>query len=124
MEEAGIDEHPAVWIINYLSERPHYVRTNDCVSVLSPFFFTHSSVMCRCSPMILPLPAVYLKGTRQVILDFMVWCEQNNFLLNMNMTKQLVVAEKTAAVTDVDIEGSDIKIVDLFKYLPDYINNK
>ncbi len=50
---AGVDCHLATWIINYLSDRPLYVRLQNCVSdivvcstgapqgpVLAPFLFT------------------------------------------------------------------------------------
>lgn len=55
--EAGSDERLAAWIINYLSDRTQYLRTNGCVSdvvacskgalkgmVLSLFLFTLCTV--------------------------------------------------------------------------------
>lgn len=56
---------------------------------------------------------------REVILEFVQWREQNHLLLKTNKTKELVAdfRQTTQSHTAVNIQGSDIEMVDSFKYL-------
>uniref|UniRef100_A0A8C6SN46 Arrestin C-terminal-like domain-containing protein n=1 Tax=Neogobius melanostomus TaxID=47308 RepID=A0A8C6SN46_9GOBI len=87
LEDAGVDGHLTAWTIDYLTERPQYVRLRSCEfevvvcstgspqgTVLSPFLFTiytsdftyttyTTAVICRSSPTTPPSWAVCLRGT-------------------------------------------------------------
>ena len=152
METAGVDQHLAAWTINYLTDRPQYVRLKDCVSdvvvcstgapqgtVLSPFLFTlytsdftHNSTLCHLQKFSDDTAIVgrVSEGNemeyRGVITDFVDWCQQNHLILNTSKTKEIVIdfRRKPSPHTPVNIQGSDIEIVDSFKYLGVHLNNK
>ena len=63
---------------------------------------------------------------RAVMGNFVTWCEQNHLQLNVTKTKELVVDLKRAKspVTPVSIHGVSVDIVEDYKYLGVYIDNK
>ncbi|XP_073674252.1 uncharacterized protein [Garra rufa] len=152
MEEAGVDQHLAAWIINYLTDRPQFVRLRDCVSdvvvcstgapqgtVLSPFLFTlytsdfkYNSFHCHLqkfsddTAIVGCVSGENEQEYRGVISDFVCWCEENHLLLNTSKTKEMVLdfRRNPPSHIPVCIQGLDIEIVDTFKYLGVHLNNK
>uniref|UniRef100_A0A8C6M681 Reverse transcriptase domain-containing protein n=1 Tax=Nothobranchius furzeri TaxID=105023 RepID=A0A8C6M681_NOTFU len=153
LELSGVDHHMSQWILDYLTERPQYVRSQGCVSdtlvcstgapqgtVLAPFLFTLytadfsiSSPRCHLQKFsddsaIVGLitgedDSEYRRGT----LDFVDWCQQNHLLINAGKTKELVVdfrRRRPTTVTPVNIQGVGIEIVDSYRYLGVHLNNK
>nr|XP_043903680.1 uncharacterized protein LOC122783097 [Solea senegalensis] len=96
---------------------------------------TPAAVTSRSSPMTQPLLAVCLRGDelegdeleyRSVIKDFVDWCESNFLCLNTGKTREMVIdfREKTPPHPPVSNQGSDIELVDNFKYLGVHLNTK
>ena len=52
-------------------------------------------------------------------MDFVDWCECNLLCLNTSKTKEMVIdfRKKALSHSPVNIQGSDIETVDVFKYL-------
>ena len=107
LEFMGVDQHLTSWILDYLTNRPQYVRARDYVSdtiicstgapqgtVLAPLLFTlytaptsHPTAiykrcqLCYCRP--------HQGRGRELIKDFVDWCQQNHFQLNTGKTKRV-----------------------------------
>ncbi|XP_078810605.1 uncharacterized protein LOC144994967 [Oryzias latipes] len=152
LEVAGVDQHLVAWTINYLTDRPQFVRLRDCVSdvvvcstgapqgtVLSPFLFTlytsdftYDSHHCHLqkfsddSAIVGCVSGGDEQEYRGVITDFVSWCEVNHLLLNTSKTKELILDFKRSSPSQspVNIQGSDIEVVDTFKYLGVHLNNR
>ncbi|XP_054866081.1 uncharacterized protein LOC129348770 [Amphiprion ocellaris] len=153
LEGAGVDCHLAAWTIDYLTNRPQYVRLQDCVSdvvvssmgapqgtVLSPFLFTlytsdfhYNSGSCHLQKFSDDTAIVGCvsegdeREYRMVISDFVDWCEQNHLQLNASKTKEMIVdfrRRRTPRTAPVNIQGLDIDMVDTYKYLGVHLNNK
>ncbi len=58
--------------------------------------------------------------------NFVTWCEQNHLQLNVAKTKELVVdmRRNRAPVSPVSISGVSVDIVEEYKYLGVYLDNK
>ncbi|KAI4878441.1 hypothetical protein NFI96_034387, partial [Prochilodus magdalenae] len=117
LEHVGVESHLSNWILDYLTNRPQYVRTRDCVSdkvvsstgapqgtVLAPFLFTlytadfmYTSLNCHLQKFSDDLAIVGLitneedSEYRELIQDFVHWCLQNHLQINAGKTKELVV---------------------------------
>ncbi|XP_062863986.1 tyrosine-protein kinase receptor [Trichomycterus rosablanca] len=117
LDHIGVDSHLSNWILDYLSNRPQYVRAWDCVSdmvvsstgapqgtVLAPFLFTlytadfmYRSPDCHLQKFSDDSAIVGLINNdedseyRGLIQDFVDWCLQNHLQLNVGKTKELVV---------------------------------
>jgi len=108
---------------------------------LAPFLFTlyntdlrHSSAHCHLqkfsddSDAIIGLIAENDDSEyRELIQDFVDWCQQNRLQINAGKTKELVVDFRRcrhAQPTLVNIHGMDIEKVDSYKYLVVHLNNK
>ncbi|KAI3364557.1 hypothetical protein L3Q82_011339 [Scortum barcoo] len=120
-KRAGASDQLAAWVTNYLTDRPQFVRLQDCVSDVvvcstgrcppgnSPLTFplhpcTHRTshtprtvATSRSSPMT-TLPAIVgcvSEGNdceyRKVIMDFVDWCELNHLQVNASKTKEMVI---------------------------------
>lgn len=153
LEAAGVDGHLAAWTIDYLTDRPQYVRLRGCESevlicstgapqgtVLSPFLFTiytsdftYNSDSCHLQKFSddSAIAGCVSEGGEQeyrsVIKDFVYWCECNFLCLNTSKTKEMVIdfrRKRTLPYPPVNIQGADIEIVDSFKYLGVHLNNK
>ncbi|KAM8738428.1 uncharacterized protein AB9X84_020913 [Acanthopagrus schlegelii] len=63
---------------------------------------------------------------RELIQDFVDWCRQNHLQLNAGKTKELLVdfRRHKQPCTQVNILGTDIKMVTSYKYLGVDMNNK
>lgn len=153
LESAGVHGHLAAWTIDYLTDRPQYVRLQDCVSdvvvcstgapqgtVLSPFLFTlytsdfrHNSGSCHLQKFSDDTAIVGCvsegddREYRTVITDFVDWCELNHLQLNASKTKEMVIdfrRRKTPQTAPVNIQGLDIEMVETYRYLGVHLNNK
>ena len=58
--------------------------------------------------------------------NFVTWCEQNHQQLNSTKTKELVVdlRRSKTPMTPVSIQGHNVDIVEHYKYLGVFIDNK
>ena len=152
MEDAGVGEQLAAWTTDYLTNRPQYVRLRDCRSevaicstgapqgtVLSPFLFslytsdfTYNTSNCHLQKFSddSAIVGCVSEGDemeyRSVIKDFVDWCESNFLCLNTGKTREMVIdfRKKPPPHPPVNIQGSDIELVDSFKYLGVHLNNK
>ncbi|TWW77998.1 putative RNA-directed DNA polymerase from transposon BS [Takifugu flavidus] len=129
-----------------------YVRLHDCESevvvcstgapqgtVLSPFLFTlytsdfsHNSDSCHLQKFSDDTAIVgrVSEGNeleyREVITNFVAWCELNHLRINTSKTKEVVIdfSRKAPHTAPVNIQGLDIEIVEEYKYLGVHLNNK
>lgn len=154
LELSGVDHHLTCWITDYLTNRPQYVRTKDCVSdmvvcstgapqgtVLAPFLFTlytadfrHRSANCHLQKFSDDSAIVGLisdddddREYRELIQDFVDWCQWNCLQINTVKTNELVVDFRRRShtpPTPVNIQGMDIERLDSYKYLGVHLNNK
>ncbi|KAI3351323.1 hypothetical protein L3Q82_005869 [Scortum barcoo] len=147
LERAGASDQLAAWVTNYLTDRPQFVRLQDCVSdvvvcstgapqgtVLSPFLFTlytsglhvlHRTVATsRSSPMTLPLWDVCQRGTT-VSTGRSSWTlstgvKLNHLQVNASKTKEMVIdfsRKPSADIAPLNIQGLDIERVRTYKPL-------
>ncbi|KAK7877850.1 hypothetical protein WMY93_031490 [Mugilogobius chulae] len=134
----------AEWILDYLTNRPQFVRARDCVSdlltcsvgapqgtVLAPFLFTlytadfrHNTESCVLQKFSDDSAIIGLitddddAEYRGLTQDFVDWCQQNHLLLNAGKTKEMVVdfrRRHSIAPPPVNIQGRDIERVDSYK---------
>ncbi|KAI3377265.1 hypothetical protein L3Q82_009171 [Scortum barcoo] len=117
LERAGASDQLAAWVTNYLTDRPQFVRLQDCVSdvvvcstgapqgtVLSPFLFTlytsdftYSTDSCHLQKFSddTAIVGCVSEGNdceyRKVIMDFVDWCELNHLQVNASKTKEMVI---------------------------------
>ncbi|TWW77552.1 hypothetical protein D4764_12G0009420 [Takifugu flavidus] len=63
---------------------------------------------------------------REVITNFVAWCELNHLRINASKTKEVVInfSRKASHIAPVNIQGLDIEIVEEYKYLGVHLNNK
>ena len=126
LELARLNQHLTSWILDYLTNWPQYVRTQDYVSdtiicstvaphwtVLAPFLFTlytadfyHQSPHCLLQKFSDNSAIVGLirdgddRAYRELIQDFVDCCQRNHLQLNAGKTKELVQVDS----------GSDLHI--------------
>ncbi|XP_026035054.1 zinc finger protein 2 homolog [Astatotilapia calliptera] len=117
LEGAGVGKQLTAWTIDYLTNRPQYVRLHDCVSevvicstgapqgtVLSPFLFSlYTSDFCYNSDDChiqkfsddTAIIGCVSDGNNQeyrgVISDFVGWCETNVLQINASKTKEMII---------------------------------
>ncbi|KAI3359068.1 hypothetical protein L3Q82_002570 [Scortum barcoo] len=103
LERAGASDQLAAWVTNYLTDRPQFVRLQDCVSDV---------VVCS------------TEGNdceyRKVIMDFVDWCELNHLQANASKTKEMVIdfsRKPSSDIAPVNIQGLDIERVRTYKPL-------
>ena len=153
LEVAGVDCHLAAWTVDYLTNRPQFVRLQDCVSdmvvcstgapqgtVLSPFLFTlytsdfsYNSGSCHLQKFSDDTAIVGCvsqgdeREYRTVISDFVDWCDRNHLQLNTSKTKEMVVDFRrrgTPHTAPVNIQGLDIEMVESYRFLGVHLSNK
>ncbi|XP_073668918.1 uncharacterized protein [Paramisgurnus dabryanus] len=150
--QMGVDAHLVSWITDYLTERPQFVRLNDCFSetvisstgapqgtVLSPFLFTlytsdFSYVSESCHMQKFSDDTVIMgcirdgqeDEYRNLINDFVQWCRLNHLQLNATKTKELVVDFRRSkpCMLPVSIQGVNVEVVSTYKYLGVHLDNK
>ncbi|TWW80679.1 putative RNA-directed DNA polymerase from transposon BS [Takifugu flavidus] len=108
-------------------------------TVLSPFLFTlytsdfsHNSDSCHLQKFSEDTAIVgrVSEGNeleyREVIINFVAWCELNHLRINASKTKEVVsdFSRKASHTAPVNIQGLDIEIVEEYKYLGVHLNNK
>ncbi|TWW54442.1 Serine protease hepsin [Takifugu flavidus] len=117
LQVAGVDHHLTTWILDYLTQRPQFVRVKGSQSdrllcstgvpqgtVLAPFLFTlytadfsYSTSSCHLQKFSDDSAAVGLitdgddTGYRELIQGFVDWSLRNNLQINAGKTKELVV---------------------------------
>ncbi|TWW55969.1 hypothetical protein D4764_09G0010190 [Takifugu flavidus] len=122
LQVAGVDHHLTTWILDYLTQRPQFVRVKGTESdrllcntgvpqgtVLAPFLFTlyttdfsHSTSSCHLQKFSDDSAAVGLitdgddTEYRELIQDFVDWSLWNNLQINARKTKELVVDFRSA----------------------------
>ncbi|CAL9691895.1 unnamed protein product [Knipowitschia caucasica] len=114
LETAGVDYNLSQWILDYLTDRPQFVRTRDFVSevltcsvgapqgtVLAPFLFTlytadfrHNTDGCVLQKFsnnsaIIGLSSEDDDTEYRVIQDFVDWCQRNHLVINVRKTKEM-----------------------------------
>ena len=106
LELTGVNQHLTSWMLDYLINRPQFVRTRDYVSdtiicstgapqgtVLAPFLFIlytadfyHQSTHCHLQKFSDDSAIFSLirddRAYIQLIQDFVYWCQQNHLQLN------------------------------------------
>lgn len=147
-----VDPPLVSWITDYLTGRPQYVRLQDSVSdtvvsstgapqgtVLSPFLFTmytsdfqfHSD-SCHLQKFADDSAIVGCVGEgkeeeyRGIVESFIEWCAINHLHINSTKTKELVgdFHRRKSAPTPISINGVTVDVVQDYKYLGVYLDNK
>ena len=142
-----------LWILDYLSCRPQYVRLNSSLfssttitntgapqgTVLSPFLFSIYTSECRAlyDNCVIDKYAddTVLTGLitndqdanyRQEIDNFVDWCDANHLILNASKTKEMIIdfRKKLPEPSSITIKKEKIEQVDSFKYLGVIVDNK
>ncbi|XP_076860596.1 antigen WC1.1-like [Brachyhypopomus gauderio] len=153
METAGVDRQLTTWTMDYLTNRPQFVRLKDCVSdtilcstgapqgtVLAPFLFTlytadfsYNTATCHLQKFSDDSAVVgyILDGEeskyRELTKNFVDWCGQNHLVINTSKTKELVVdfrRSKAHPPKQLSIQGRNIETVNSYRYLGVHLNNK
>lgn len=150
--EMGVDSHMVDWIVDYLTERPQYVRLGDCRSdtvvsstgapqgtVLSPVLFTlytsdfqYNSESCHVQKFADDTAIVGCvrngqeEEYRKLIQDFVIWCNSNYLRLNITKTKEMVVDFRRSRpnMEPVIINGECVEQVKTYKYLGVQLDEK
>ncbi|KAI3355419.1 hypothetical protein L3Q82_018260, partial [Scortum barcoo] len=155
LTEMGVGSHLVAWITDYLTGRPQYVRLGDCRSdtvasstgapqgtVLSPVLFTlytsdfqYKSEFCHVQKFAddTAIVGCIRSGQedeyRELIKDFVTWCDLNHLLLNTTKTREMVVDFRRPRphpepVIMVIIKGDCVEVVHTYKYLGVQLDDK
>jgi hypothetical protein len=149
----NVDAQSVLWIFDYLSNRPQFVRMSCNVisdvlftntgapqgTVLSPFLFSLYTAECRhkndSCPIVKFADDTGLTGLitddddshyRQEIDHFVEWCDSNYLELNVSKTKEMIVdfRKEQHALSDIKIKGEPVERVDSYKYLGIVLDSK
>ncbi|TWW73515.1 RNA-directed DNA polymerase from mobile element jockey [Takifugu flavidus] len=149
---AGVDHHLTTWILDYLTQRPQFVRVKGSQSdrllcstgvpqgtVLAPILFTlyttdfsYSTSSCHLQKFSDDSAAVGLitdgddTEYRELIQGFVDWSLRNNLQINAGKTKELVVdfrRRNNPPPAPVNILGTDVDVVESYNYLGVHLNN-
>ncbi|XP_051789625.1 uncharacterized protein LOC127529603 [Erpetoichthys calabaricus] len=148
----GVDSYLVAWIMDYLTDRPQYVRLGNCRSdivvsntgapqgtVLSPVLFSqhtsdfqYNSESCHVQNFAVDTAIMGCirngleEEYRNLIKDFVKWCDSNHLHLNTSKTKELVVDfRRTRPLMDpVIIRGDCVQRVQTYKYLGVQLDDK
>jgi hypothetical protein len=139
----NVNSRLILWIQDFLSERPQYVKVNNhCSStlvtntgapqgcVLSPTLFTLYTNDCTTTDVNSRLfkyaddTALVSQCTnndaryRQEVKNFTTWCNINCLVLNVNKTKEMIVDfSKNPSHTPLYIANEQVEVVNDYKYL-------
>ena len=141
-----------LWILDYLIERPQYVRTSTEISshitlntgapqgcVLSPVLFilytndlqwnTPNVMIQKYADDTIILGLVHDNNDDEyrLCIDFVnTWCKDNFLNLNIDKTKEIIwdFRRTKSTVTPVEIDNRKVEIVDSYKYLGLIIDDK
>ena len=152
LENMRVDSPLVTWVDDYLTGRPQFVRLQNCVSdrlignigapqgtVLSPFLFTtytadfkyrtescHLQKFSDDTAIVGRVEGGGEEEYRNLVGNFVKWCGENHLQLNVTKTKEMVVdfRRNKPPPSPVCIGGSDVDIVDSYKYLGVVLDNK
>jgi hypothetical protein len=153
LQEMFLHPNTVKWVLDYLTDRPQFVRWNGIFSsetintftgapqgtVLSPFLFTlytsdfkvqgDSCHLQKFSDDSAVVGCILDNDEilyRERIDDFVSWCDENFLVLNASKTKEMVFdfRKKKDTVHPVIIKGETIEIVTEYKYLGVKLDNK
>ncbi|TWW61350.1 hypothetical protein D4764_05G0014400 [Takifugu flavidus] len=113
LEVAGVDHHLTTWILDYLTQRPQFVRVKG----------SQSSDDSAAVGLITDGDDT---GYRELIQGFVDWSLRNNLQINAGKTKELVVdfrRRNNPPPAPVNILGTDVDVVESYKYLGVHLNN-
>ena len=142
-----------MWVLDYLTSRPQYVKLGPSVTsrtictntgapqgtVLSPFLFSLYTADCKNVHEPCPITKFAddtgLTGQitddddscyRQEIDRFVNTCDQNYLQLNVGKTREMVIdfRRKVPVYSDVAIKGETVEKVETYRYLEIVIDNK
>ncbi|XP_051787946.1 uncharacterized protein LOC127529166 [Erpetoichthys calabaricus] len=150
--EMGVDSYLVAWIVDYLTDRSQYVCLGNCRSdivvsntgapqgtVLSPVLFSlytsdfqYNSESCHVqkftddTAIVACIRSGQEEEYRNLIKDFVKWCDSNHRQLNTSKTKELVVDfRRTRPLMDpVIIRGDCVQRVQTYKYLGVQLDDK
>ena len=151
LESLHVDPQMCRWILDFLLNRSQVVRVQGRISeplvlntgapqgcVLSPLLFTLFTNDCRSSHESVVLVKFSDDTTvsglisecdesiyREEVQRMVTWCDQNNLVLNVSKTKEIVVDFRTkpTEITPLVINGETVEIVSDFKFLGCIISN-
>uniref|UniRef100_A0A8C4SNG4 Reverse transcriptase domain-containing protein n=1 Tax=Erpetoichthys calabaricus TaxID=27687 RepID=A0A8C4SNG4_ERPCA len=152
LTEMGVDSYLVAWIVDYLKDRPQYVRLGNCTSdivvsnteapqgtVLSPVLFSlytsdfqYNSESCHVQKFadntayVGCIRSGQEEEYRNLIKDFVKWCDSNHLHLNTSKTKELVVdfRRPRPLMDPVIIRGDCVQMVQTYKYLGVQLDDK
>uniref|UniRef100_A0A8C4T3P3 Reverse transcriptase domain-containing protein n=1 Tax=Erpetoichthys calabaricus TaxID=27687 RepID=A0A8C4T3P3_ERPCA len=152
LTEMGVDSYLVAWIVDYLKDRPQYVRLGNCTSdivvsntgapqgtVLSLVLFSlytsdfqHNSESCHVqkfaddTAIVGCIRSGQEEEYRNLNKDFVKWCDSNHLHLNTNKTKELVVdfRRPRPLLDPVIIRGDCVQRVQTYKYLGVQLDDK
>ncbi|XP_078252377.1 uncharacterized protein LOC144592039 isoform X1 [Rhinoraja longicauda] len=149
LERTGVDHHLTSWILDYITNRPQYVRTKDrgsdrvvcntagnsaCSILVHPVHCGLQAQLCRLlqklsddSAIIGLITGNEDRAYRELIKEFVDWCQQYCLRINAGKTREMVVdfrRRSQVPPTSVNIQGMDMERVDSYKYLGVHLNNK
>ncbi|KAK7883856.1 hypothetical protein WMY93_026979 [Mugilogobius chulae] len=139
----AVDPHLVNWIMDYLTNRPQYVRVGGQMSstltcstgapqgtVLSPLLFTlytsdYNSNTCHIQKFSNDTAIVTCirdgeeEEYRSLVQKFEGWCQQNLLLLNISKTKEMVLDFRRAPPSScpIIIQNAEVEVVSSYKYL-------
>ncbi|KAG2470177.1 RTBS polymerase, partial [Polypterus senegalus] len=152
LTEMGVDSHLVAWIVDYLTDRPQYLRLGNCRSdivfsntgapqgtVLSPVLFNlytsdfqYDSESCHVqkftddTAIVGCIRSEQEEEYRKLIKDFVKWCDSNHLHLNTSKTKELVMDFRRLRplMDPVIIRGDCVQRVQTYKYLGVQLDDK
>ncbi|KAK1795636.1 hypothetical protein P4O66_001129 [Electrophorus voltai] len=146
LEALGLHTSLCDWISNFLTDRPQPVQVGNCVSstltlstrapqgcVLSPLLYSLYTYDCTATSS----STIIVKFADDTVVMGLIsdnderayleeikhlenWCQENNFLLNVSKTKDLIVdciKKQERHYQPVRISGTTVERVDSFRYL-------
>jgi gmma-aminobutyric acid receptor subunit gamma/cGMP-dependent protein kinase 2 len=152
LQDMNVNGYLIKWVTNYLTGRPQYVKLNGVISekvitntgapqgcVLSPLLFTLYTNDCvssqdNCTLLKYADDTVILGNIlnndttmyRRQIDEFVEWCRSNFLNLNVQKTMEMIIdfRKESDQHVSVTIQGEDVKIVNSYKYLGVYIDDR
>lgn len=63
---------------------------------------------------------------REIIKDSASWCELNHLYINASKTREMMIdfRKKISQIAPMNIQGMDVELVGIYKYLGVHLKNK